>query len=225
MKTILQWFLIGAVLAPAVLHGQQIDNFLDGYHFHKVVNDRPAGDTLEYRGITGNPYLDKSFSDALVFLRDSVVVKMPVRYNIYADVMEYRIDGVEYIIGDPSILLKVQLRGGTFEYVKLGKKSGYAEVLESGTCCLFLKRSVQYHPPEGPKAIECTDKPACFTTDSDRYFLSLAGREPVEVGSLKALLNHLPDHRQEIDAFVEKEKIKGMKRESLVKLIRYYNSL
>ncbi len=225
MKPILIWLVVAAALVPAILNGQQIDNFLDGYHFHKVVNNRPADDTVEYRGIEGNPYLMPGFTDALVYLKDSLVVKMPVRYNIYGDVMEYRLDGVEYIIGDPSILLRIQLGTYTFEYVKAGRKPGYCEVLSPGRCTLYVRRTVRYNPPEGPKAIECTTKPASFSSDPVRYFLALPGKEPVEVGSLKAVLNCLSDHRPQLEAFVAQEKIKGMKRESLAKLIGYYNSL
>ena len=97
--------------------------------------------------------------------------------------------------------------------------------METGKCFLVQKRAIKYNPPEAPKAVVGSTIPPKFTKETDVYYTILNDSTPVKVENMKSLLNTLSDQKTSLENFIEKEKIKNVKRENLIQIIKYYNSL
>ena len=222
MKNLFTYLIILFCLTSQISIAQ-VDSYADGYFFHR--NSLPTKIVITYNDIEGSPYLYEEFSDAIIYSRDTQAVKLPLRYNIYTNEMEYQLDGTTYTIGNPFIINKIILGEQVFVYLKFIGKGGYFELLETGKCFLVQKMSIKYNPPEGPKAIQGTNIPPKFTKEPDEYYIILNDSTPIKVENLKSLLNALSDQKTSLENFIEKEKIKNVKRENLIQIIKYYNSL
>lgn len=222
MKQKLAFFIFVLALITKSSIGQQVDLFLEDYHFYKLVHSEKAED---YKGIEGTPYLDQSFKEGIFSLKDSSVIKLPIRYNMYSDEMEYQLKGINYVVGNRDILKNTTIGESVFVYLPSVQKGGYYELLESGKCSLVVKRKVIFKPAEGPKPIEAKRIPARFEREPDVYFLVIGESEAVKAGNLKSVLNALQDRKPQIENFIEQEKIKNTRPENLLKLVKYYNSL
>src|ERR1035437_8003583 len=154
MKTCKVIIITILTMSSQMMFGQKIDGFLDAYHFYNSSQDQPSKNTSEYQAIEGSPYLNSEFIDGVIYLKDTTSYKLPLRYDIYANEMEYQLKGVNYVVGNPKFLKKILLGGSVFIYLPFIQKGGYFELLESGKCFLVQKRSVQFKPAEGPKPIE-----------------------------------------------------------------------
>lgn len=202
--------------------GQQVDLFLEDYHFYKLVHSEKADD---YKGIEGTSYLEKDFRDGVFRLKDSSLIKLPIRYNMYSDELEYRLKDINYVVGNRDILEKTTIGKSVFVYLPSVQKGGFFELLAAGKCSLVVKRQVTFKPAEGPKPIEAKRIPARFEREPDVYFLLVDGAEPVKAGNMKSVMNALQDQKPKLEPFVEQEKIKNTRSANLVKIVKYYNSL
>jgi hypothetical protein len=194
--------------------------FLNEYHFYKK---NPGQKATEYKDVEGSPYLYKEFLNGIIYLQDTTAVKLPLRYNIFTDEMEFKYDGNNLVVGNPESLNKVELATHEFVYLTFAEKPGYFEVIESGKSFLVKKNKVTFYPSEGPKAIEGV-VPAKFVKESDVYCIVL-GNQVIKISNLKSVIAALKDEQKKIEAFIDSEKIKSPKKDNLVKIIKYYNSL
>jgi hypothetical protein len=150
---------------------------------------------------------------------------LPLRYNIYANEMEYQLKGVSYLVGNPQSLNKILLGESVFLYLPFIQNGGYFELLESGKCFLVQKRTVRFKPAEGPKPIEGTISRAKFTREPDIFFIIVNDSKTIEITTMKSVINALQDQKLNIESFIKKEEIKNAKKENLIKIAEYYNSL
>lgn len=205
-----------------ILFAQSKELFLEDYYFIKNIN---SGKATEYNDIVGNPYLNREFSEGIFYFRDSTAFKLPVRYNIYADEMEYQLEGKNYAVNDPKSLSRIMLGESAFLFLNSNKGRGYFELLEGGKYTLLQKREVKFRPEEGPKPIEGTIKPASFVKYPDTFYIMTEDSELKKISNLKSLIMYMDDHKVKIENFIKKEKIKKAKKENLVKILKYYNTL
>ena len=208
-----------------MMSGQQYNGFLDAYQYNKYFQNQPVKNSNEYQDIEGSPFLNTEFSEGIIYLKDTTAVKLPMRYNIYTDEMEYQLKGVTYVVGDPKFLNKIVLGKSVFIYLPYFLKGCYVELLESGKCFLLLRRSVTFHPAEGPKPVEGVSRPAGFTKDPDAFYYLVGSSKPVEIFTMKSVLNALQDQKLKIESYIKTEKINKTKKENLIKIAKYYNSL
>jgi len=180
--------------------------------------------TEDYKDIEGTPYLNKEFQSGLFYLKDSKTIKLPIRYNIYRDEMEYQIDGVSYVVGSPEILEKVLVGSSEFMYFPKISKGGYFEVFESGKCTLIQKKIVEYKPSEGSKPIIGL-LPAKFVRKADVFYLVINQTQTFKISNIGSVIKALPDQNIKIKSFIKLEKIKNIKKENLIEIVKYYNSL
>jgi hypothetical protein len=225
MKTCKVIIIILLAMSAQMMLGQRYDLFLDEYHHNKNFVNQPARNANEYQNIEGNPYLNSEFIDGVIYFKDTTAVKLLLRYNIYADEMEYRLNGVNYIVGNPGILKKTVLGESVFIYLPFIEKGGYFELLASGKCILVQKRSVMFKPAEGPKPIVGTNSPAQFIAEPDIFYLVVNESQIIEVKNMKSVINALQDQKVTVESYIEKEKIKKTKKENLIQIVEYYNSL
>jgi hypothetical protein len=227
MKTlIVMMAVVLTVSSPAVFAQRLADKqFMDVRGFYKDVLGPPVAITNNYDEIEGTPYLNKDFTEGAVYLKDTTAVKVPLRYNIYTDELEYRMKDVNYAVGNPQALNKAVIGGSVFVYLPFVGKGGYFELLESGKCFLVQKRSVTFKPSEDPKPIEGKDIPARFVADPDVFYMVVENAQPVEITGMKSVLSTLADQKDKVGSYVKAEGLKTSKKENLIKIAKYYNSL
>jgi len=179
--------------------------------------------------IEGTPYLSEKYVDGEIFFGTTGRSTVPLRYNVFQDLMEYQQNGKALVL-DPSPKIKsVRLGESTYVVDKFefeGKtKFGFLNLLDSGKVTLLAKKVVKYQEPLKGRALDGGDLPAKFSRSSDAYFYRIGGGELQEVNNIKDMIATFPDKQEELKQFAKKEKISPKKEEELLKLVRYYNSL
>ncbi len=212
-------------MSSQMMFGQHYHPFLDAYQYYKNNLSLPSENPNEYQNIEGSPYLNSEFIDGVIYFKDTTAFKLPLRYNIFANEMEYQLKGVNYNVGNPQSLKKIVLGESVFIYLPFIHKGGYFELLESGKCFLVQKRSVQFKPAEGPKPIEGISIPAKFIREPDIFYIGVKDLKPIEITNMKSVINALQDQKLKIESFITTEKIKRTTRENLIKIAKYYNGL
>ena len=178
--------------------------------------------------IEGTPYLSEKYVPGEI-LFGSERSAVPLRYNVYQDLMEYQQNGKALVLDPNTKIKKVRLGESTYIVGKFefdGKtKYGFLNLLDSGKVMLVAKKVVKYQEPLKGRGLDGGDLPAKFSKSSDAYFYRVGNGELQEVDNIKDMIASFPDKQEEVKQFAKKEKISPKKEEELVKLVRYYNSL
>ncbi len=177
----------------------------------------------------GTPYLNEQFIESEIVFGEASRTKVPARYNIFQDLMEYQQNGKALVLDPTKKIKKVKIGDEIFvveKYSLEGKsKYGFLTLIDTGKMTLLAKKMVKYQEPLKGKALDGGDLPAKFSRLSDTYFYRFGNGELKEVGNLKEVIASLPDKQEEVKQFAKQEKISPKKKDELLKLVRYYNSL
>ena len=225
MKTSAVILLTLMMLSSQMVTGQRNNEFLDMYQFNRHFGNPPEKSSDAYRDMEGSPYLNREFVDGIIYLKDTTAVKLQLRYNLYTDDMEYLVNGATYIVGDPRIVSRIVIGNQVFMYMPFVAEGKYVELLESGTCLLVEKRTVQFKPEEGPKPVEGTIKPARFIPEPEDYYLVFSESKVIRITSMKSLIRSFQDKQVNVENYIRNEKINKLTRENLIRIVAYYNTL
>ena len=178
--------------------------------------------------IEGTPYLDEKFVPAIIH-HDNTVHKVPVRYNIFRDVMEYMEGTVNMSLEPGPNINKVIVGASTFVVQKFESKKqikfGYFILLDSGKVMLYSKMVVSFHKAKKPEPPDFKNELAGYDREPDVFYYKIGDGELLELQSIKSMIATLPEKQEELTVFAKKEKITPKKEEKVVKLVQYYNSL
>ena len=196
------------------------EHFFTGYY----ENNLHARNVIDYKDIKGSPYQNPKFTPGKLYMKDTVVVSAPLRYNISTDEIEYEADGKAYAIGNPEFLNKVVIGNSTYVYLPFIGKGGFYKLLETGECHLLQRRTVRFKPVEYAKPIIGT-VPAEFIPEPDSWYLVVDGNQAYKIVNLKSVRHALADKEPYMEHFFRQQKIKSIRKENLIKVVKYYNSL
>ncbi len=180
--------------------------------------------------VQGSPYLNEEFIQGSVYTTSKTrFADVPLRYNIYNDNIEFKLsDNPVQELANPEIVEKVEFGDYKFVYIPYSdsKKTekGFFNILEEGKATLYQKPLVIFEEAKATSPYQDA-KPARFDRKSDEYYIQVANEEASKVDSKKDLPNLFPDHKKEVETFIKKKKVKPNNEESLVELVKYYNSL
>ena len=226
MKTCKIFGILFSIMSSPVIFGQVNDVSLIDPTFNDIYyKNIDSKKTTNYQDVEGSPYLDSQFIDGVFYFKDTTSVKLPLRYNIYSDEMEYQLKGIKYAVGNPQSLNKIVLDKSVFVYLPFVQKGGYFELFESGKCFLVQKKMVKLQPAESPKAIVGVAIPAKFIREHDVFYMVVNHTQVFRVVNMKSVITALQDQKLKIESFIKKENIKNIKSENLSKIVAYYNSL
>ena len=208
-------FLSFVVLTAAAQPGKRLYEHLLIKDFNRSVSG------VEDERYDGSPYLDNAFASGEVYVGENKFGAMPMRYNIYQDLIEFQDHGQLFVLQADTRITKIQIGDRVFVVASVSKKEpGYLELQESGRLSLLAKKVVHYR-----KKSDINGIPAKYSRQGDTYYYKL-GDEPLQkIGSMKNLIEGLPDKKQELLAFEKAEKLSSRDSADLVRLVRYYNSL
>jgi hypothetical protein len=186
----------------------------------------PAGVTIE-----GTPYLSESYVTAEILYAKGNLSKLPVRYNAFQDLIEYKQNGNSFVIDPTSQIKKINLGEQTFIVDKFeykGKtKYGFLTLLDSGKVMLLSKKMITYSESKVSRGLDGVDvtSPAKFSMAPDTYYYKIANGELQKVESIKEMIATFADKQEELTKYAKKEKISPKKEKDLIQLVHYYNSL
>jgi len=207
----------------------QLNSAFDFYRSQKFMTGEYLN-TLTEKDIKGSPYLNDEFITGSVYtVSKTQYTDIPLRYNIYNDEIEFETpDKKIAAIDTPEIVEKVIFGEYTMEYIPFDYakkvKKGFFQVLLKGNVSLYARSEVEFHK-ETPPAPYKEPEPAKFIRKADNYYLRFGMESAVSCGNKKELVESFPEHKNEMEAFIKKNKINVKKEDELKKLVEYYNSL
>lgn len=180
--------------------------------------------TKSYDEIQGSPYLSEDFVPANVLASDKTEqAKVMMRYNIYADEMEFQDRGGKILAlnktNDENIIV---LHEKKFKYFPQANLKSYCEILSEGEITLLKKYSVVYQKPEAPKAYQ-QSAPARFISGKERYYLLKDNNDVQYLSKTKDIIENLDGFQSEAKSFASENKLKLKSEEDLKKLVDFYN--
>jgi len=218
IRILLSFVIFSIVLE--VINGQEIDKYVDDYYY--FTGEKTSRST-EFANVEGSPYLNDKFIEGFVYGIDSTYTKLPVRYNLYSNEMEYQLKGINYVFTNTRVISKIRIGESIFVYLPFMQKAGFYELLISGNCSLAARMWVKYFPEE---SLPITGyKQARFMRQSDQFYIIVSNSQFAEIKNMQSVLDVLQNQRPKIESFIKQEKIKNIKKENLIKIVNYYNSL
>ncbi|MEN8121726.1 MAG: hypothetical protein ABFS35_15350 [Bacteroidota bacterium] len=220
------FYTIFLMIISLQIFAQVNNTYLDYFREKLRINSKPVK-IVDYKDIKGSPYLTDDFVDSKIYFRKDSVFKIPLRYNVFDQSMEYMQNNMVYAISNPEIIEKIEMDNWAFIYYRNNeniKYNSYYELLVSGKSYLLAKKDIGYREAEPPKPI-VESEPAKFFKRKDTYYVVIDGALPALVKNKKVLLEIFKDKEDEIEKFIKKEKISYKKRKDIIRLVEYYNGL
>lgn len=200
-------------------------------NFYQEYLNARRRDQSFFNHVSGSPYENPNFSEALIYFRDNnVPLKGVLRYNDLFDEMELKKeDSDEYLILEnkgniDSIYLT--LTNEVFKYAVFADnndyKRGYFLQLSKGDCNLFLKRVKEFQP-EKPAAGYQDYVPPSIIKKPDQFFVQFGSNPLIYIPQASnKMIALFKQNGYEIGDFVKKQKIKYNK-DSLITLMEFCN--
>ncbi len=178
--------------------------------------------------IKGSPYMDDEFKEGeVVTIHNKTMKGLLLRYNIYNDVMEIKVEDKEYNIPAENLVERVIIDGRSYDYLIFNKGGssiqGYLELLYNEKLKLYCKHGSFFKEPEDPKPF-CDPKPGEFERKSLLFLLKKDERISA-FKNKKEFFEMFPKHEKELKNFIKKHKTKFNKCDDLIKLVEYCDSL
>ena len=206
----------------------QVKNTFDNYRTSKISSGEVKYG-LSVDDIYGNPYKEKDFIKGTIFTVQKIqYVDIPIRYNIYSDVFEFKAEDGIFEIGVPQELEKIEFNGMVFQYIPYldnkNLKNGFFQLIESGNATLYARYKVVFKKME-PASLTQVSMPNRFEDLPIEYYIRIKNNEAKAFNSKKELIGLFPDNRDKIENFIDENKVKPNNPEKLAALFKFYNSL
>lgn len=182
--------------------------------------------------VKGSPYLNTEFLSGILSMVEAVSIEgLKYRYDIYSDEMQLILDNDTASINRPLSLKSIEIGAQKFVYAvyKTGENSvaaGYFEIIEEGKLAGLLRREMElkqdiyvqnYGGGGGTKDF--------YFKENRSYYFRFDQDIAVKITNKKRFLEVIPDHRNQVKAFMKSEKISFRKPEDIKLLVSYYNDL
>ena len=180
---------------------------------------------VDYKYVQGSCYLIENFIDGRITLNTGQVFEGPVRYDIYADQIEFKNEANEIFVVQNSRAIRTvfmdSLKFNFFEPGEFENVKGFYELLVLGNYSLYRKYLILLKNPDaaGPGL---SSSPAMFIPLDSKYYIMDPDANFREITNKKDLL--IPDRdSEELEKFIKANKIKTKKEEDLIRFTEFLN--
>jgi hypothetical protein len=182
--------------------------------------------------VNGSPYLDPEFQFGVMSTVEAVSIEgLKYRYDIYSDEMQFILREDTASITKPLTLRHIEIGPKKFIYdvYETGENTvaaGYFEVIEEGQLTGLLRREMELEQDIYVQNYGGGGGTKDFYYKENKSFYLKVGKDIArKVTSKKSFLEVIPDHRDEVKAFMKSEKISIKRPEKLKEAIAFYNEL
>jgi hypothetical protein len=184
---------------------------------------------MNVEDVQGSRYQNDSFQLSTVETTKDTFYKVPMRYNVFEDVIEFKDAKGQLFLLDPLMTIK-KVTIGDLELVVQpfnvdGQiKTGFFTLLSDGKIKLLAKKIVKFEPLVPAKALQYANTPAKFIKSPDQFYTRTGNNPAVQINKLKKTLEQFPDHQKSVLSFADRRKL-GVKKDDLLDIWAYYNAL
>lgn len=199
-------------------------DFSEGTTFSNKINSEKAGRSLTYDEVVGSPYASVNFSLAKIAENYE---KMPVRYNSYADQIEFQKDGSVMILPKDSKFSRIEITSPKQTLVNLDTNdelSGYFYEVVNGKVALYKKVKTKFIDAVPASNTYSSDKPALFKVSDPIFYIKTDNGFIKKPRNQKEIIAQFPDKKDALATFFKENKVKFDKEEDLKKLVVFLNS-
>jgi len=219
-----------AITGPGYINRSIANNLI--HEIERVNRSRSAEDLTEaiLNNVVGTPFMNNTFEKGKIYTADGTTIDgAMMRYNVYNDKMEVEVKDLLYELSQ-EMVSGVKIGDRTFNSVqfRLAKKEarGYLEMIRDGEWKLYCRHEKKFKEAQPQKAMEDRPSPAEFKDLPGSYLIMRPGdKKALHVKNKKDLLNIFPVHKNEIQSYIKKNKLKHNEEEDLCALLTYYESL
>ena len=225
--------IVGLILLSLLtvdLFGQNTMSERGNDNFWKV-QERNVGSQvkLKYSQIQRTPYLNSNFQPGEIFIKDKLLGTYPLRYNVYTENFEFRKSAKQILeLNNPERIGKIILGNATFIYAPYKDKNtisnSFFKLLNTGKAQGLVRYKVEFLKATAPGAYQQA-QPARFSPIEKYFFVRFGDSVAIPVNNNSEFLKALPDHKQQVLKYMKKKRIHVPRKNGLVKLLNYYNSL
>ncbi len=211
---------------------QYMGTFQAFQKIRKLLNENENSNSIKFSDIKGSPYLNNEFEPGNIYIKDSLIEKGMLRYNIYADEIEikdqqklfglYKIQDSKVKIGKDEIILKE-----FFEDQK--KEKGYfITLINSNKVKLYKRIRCKIIEPLKAATPNQKDRSAKFKSYID-YYIILPIHKNGQLSKIKlkkkSIMNLMQDQEEKIKGYFKKNQVNLKREKDITKLFSYYESI
>lgn len=174
-----------------------------------------------------SPYLSDVFQEAVLMYKDEKLSKLMVRFNTFSNALEYQQDGNNFTLTEPAIVGFRLPDGSIFRrgFQNIDKKQTnltFYQVLSEGNLSLVkfphsrMQNKTQYNQ---------ATKMYAYVSDESFYLAKTDGTLVKVKKDKKSIFEAIPDKKEQLEEYLNKEKLKLNNWENIIKLLNYYNSI
>jgi len=194
-------------------------------HIKHAPPDGKAEKPIDYKYVQGSCYLNEKFIDGRITLNTSQTFESPIRYDIFADQIEYKNEANEiFTVQNREIIRTIYMDSLKFKYFESGdfeNAKGFYELLVLGDYSLYRKYQILLKNPEaaGPGSYSTA---ARFIPMDSKYYIMDPDDNFIEIIDKKDLL--LPGRDTgELEKFIKASKIKPKEVKDLIRFTAFLN--
>jgi hypothetical protein len=180
---------------------------------------------VDYKYVQGSCYFNENFIDGRIILNTGQTFEGPIRYDIFADQIEFKNQANEiFTVQNSQVIRTVYLDSLKFNYFEPGdfeNVKGFYELLVLGNYSLYRKYQILLKNPEaaGPGKYSLA---ALFIPLDSKYYIMDPDANFREITNKKDLL--LPDRDVAVlEKFIKAGKIKTQKENDLIRFTEFLN--
>ncbi len=197
-----------------------MDEYIKSAHMDSKV-EKP----VDYKYVQGSCYLIEHFVGGRITLNTGQTFEGPVRYDIYADQLEFKNPANEiFTVQNPRAIRTVYLDSLKFVYFEPGEFAnvkGFYELLVLGNYSLYKKYQILLKNPEaaGPGYYS---NAAMFIPEDSKYYIMDPDANFREINDKKDLIVPGKD-ADALEKFIKAGKIKTKKEKDLIRFTEFLN--
>ncbi len=219
-----KFFSFLGIAAFISLNAQQI-SLSEINRFNKFM-DKVSGNNdkeLAYKDISGSAFYYPNFLAATYNDGEEWI---SIRYNTYTDEIEYSNGADVYILPKSEPFTKFVFKQSHEVLVleNYDEGLGYFFELEKGKNTLLTKIKTKFKPEVVATTTLTSSIPPKFETSKPVYYIKTAENKIVKIPkNAKEFVDIFPNKKDEINTFIDKNKVKLNQEDSLKKLVKFLN--
>jgi hypothetical protein len=183
---------------------------------------------LTMEEIDGSAYLNDEFIIGSILTKDNIrYIDVPLRYNIFNDVIEYEMSEGSYLaISDPEKMKEICIGDDVFIYDikrnKKGEQYGYYKLVEDGRIQLLSRFNIVFKEGTTTTGYKAAEPPK-FNRNANSLYLKIGTEEPQQLSKKKDIGRIFGPKAKEVLALMKTEDLNFRKEGDLSKLVNLLN--